>query len=790
MIFSIEWLNEYCKIDSDAQTLSDRLTMQAAEVEEIVPPPLPLQEAKLAKIINIKKHPNADRLKLVDVKIGQITKTVVCGANNIEVGCLAPYLAEGNHYYDNEKLLQTIEPVEIRGIKSAGMLASARDLGISAEHNGVLVIKSDEKVQNLQKYLGFTKPLLKLEITPNRADLFSYFGLARELSFIENSRLKEVAVQSLFSTNNNSNPLLDIKIETDKCARYAAVVLTNITNVQSPRWLANRLLLSGINPINAVVDVTNYVMLELGQPLHAFDYDKLNTQKERVQIVVRQAKKEEKIESLDGTSVQLTKNDTVISNDNRAVALAGIVGSNNSAIDQNTKMIVLEAALFHAGSIRKSSLNHNLRTESSTRFEKGIDPELPVIALKRATSLLKDICQSEAVGRLHDISSQKFDKKRLNISLLKAEQKLGMKLDRTKIKHLLSAIGFSVSSISKEGLSVLVPSWRLDINIEEDLHEEIARLMGYENIPQTQIGGSFIIPQKKDLYWKERNIRQYLLRRNIFEAVSQPFFSEEDTKLYQLKNLVELANPTSANEQYLRSNISVPLIKKVMAESRKVEEVSYFEIGKTFLKDKSSLKEESSLGVVILAKEYLQTTRLIKSLILGVYQTLSVKDQLTFKFAKSDKTYLADNIEEIYLNTKRIGYIGVVKNEIIKKRKVRGTKYIVLGELQIDHLLKARRVNHKIENPSAYPAVIRDLSIVIKKGTVQDALHFLATIQLNHLSRHFVTDVFEDEEGIYTVTIRYVFQSYTTTLKDELVNQQIKRVVQLINSSKEITIKE
>ena len=789
MIFSLEWLNEYGKITSSAQQLSESLTMRADEVEEIINHPTPVLEAKLVKISAIKKHPNADRLKLVEIQIGKTKKTVVCGASNISIGDTVPYIEVGNHYFDDEANLVELRPIIIRGEKSEGMLASQRDLGLSSTHEGILIVNEENKEKDLKTYLGFSQSLLKLEITPNRSDLFSYFGLAREISLIEKNRLNDITVESLSIASNKSNPQVDIVIDTKDCLRYAVVVIDGATNRQSPKWLANRLLLSGINPINAIVDITNYVMLELGQPLHAFDFHKLDLTKEIANIIVRKAKSGETINSLDGTKIELNKSDTIITNNNEAIAMAGIVGANNSKIESTTTKIVLEAAIFKASSIRKSSLKHNVRTESSTRFEKGVDPQLPVIALKRAVSLIKEICDGEVIGRLHDLSNERFEKKRINISLLNAEKSLGFSVDRIKIKNLLSSIGFSISSIGKEGLSIIVPSWRLDIEIEEDIFEEIARLYGYENIKSTALSGSFKTPNKQDNYWSIRKIRNYLQRRNIFEAVSQPFIGDKDKNLFKLDHLVEIQNPTTKNEKYLRSLISIPLIKRVMSESRNVDEVNYFETGKVF-NSKDSISEHESLALISLTKDATASARLHKDLIIGLGQVLSKANSIKFKSKPSTVNFLADNIETINFQQAVLGNIGVLKDNIQQQGKVRGARNIVISEINLELLLRASSKEYKIQNSSIYPAIVRDISLEIKNGTIAEAVARVNSKQIDKLVDCSVNDIFENEDGTKFITLRYVFQSFDSTLKDEFVNNQINILVKNINSSQDLNIRE
>ncbi len=789
MIFSIEWLNSFCKINSNTKLLSDSLTMRAAEIEEIIPAPKPVKEARLVRIINVKKHPNADKLKLVELQVSKKKQTVVCGANNISIGDVVPLLSVGNHYYDSEKKLQKLSAATIRGIKSQGMLASERDLGLSNEHQGILILKNNTKAKNLQSYLGWTKPLLKLEITPNRSDLFSYFGLSREISVIEKSRLNDIKIEGLSIDSKKSTSKLNIDIDTKDCLRYAALTIDSITNRQSPLWLSNRLRLSGINPINAIVDITNYVMLELGQPLHAFDFDKLKQSNGKASISVKKAENNKIFTTLDGTKLNFTNKDTIISNNDVPIALAGIVGGINSQIDPETTKIILEAAIFDAGVTRRSSIHHNLRTESSTRFEKGIDPELPVIALKRAAALIKEICDGEVVGRIHDLKNSRFEKRRVNISLIRAAKSLGFEIDKIKVKNLLSSIGFSVTTTSKDTLGVIVPSWRIDVEIEEDIFEEIARLIGYENISPTTPGGDFKTPKNNDSYWQLRNIKEHIANRNFFEAVSQPFVSDSDMSNFHLNHLVEIDNPTTKNEKYLRPNVSVPLIKRAIAESRNSDTANYFEIGRVFIKNNKKLIEYEGLSLVTLCNNYTSSTRYIKQLISGIKTKLNIKNNICFKSSKSDINYLADNIENICIEDKVVGFIGILKLNLLKRGKVRGNRHIVVCEINLKTLLNLQKENQHFRKSSAYPPIKRDISLLIKKGTIINAIESIDTKKIEHLVDYFVKDIFETETGKKSITISFIFQSYDYTLKDEYINKQIDKVISKLSKNTDIQLR-
>ena len=776
----LDWLNDYVKTSSTPDKLADSLIMTTAEVEETLDPPVALIEAVAATIIALKPHPQADRLQLATVRIGKATHTVVCGAPNIEVGQRVPYVGPGKHYHTDHGN-DVLESATIRGVVSNGMLASAKDIGFGSNHDGIMILpQSAKEGASIAEVVGWQLPTLDLEITPNRSDLLSYVGLAREIAAIEKSRLTMPTIHSLPS--HTGRAAVTVSVETALCSRYTATLVTGITNGPSPLWMQARLLAHDINPQNAIVDITNYVMLELGQPLHAFDAMVLRSYGE-LRISVRTAAKDEQFIGLDGKEYLLTSQDLVIDGGGSAIALAGVIGGNASAVTNSTSEIVIESAVFDPVAVRKTAARHSCRTDAVTRFEKGVDPEMTVVAVKRAVQLIHEICGGEVSGSLADANYQHTKKTQITVSLERAKRVLGVTFGPASAKSLLTKIGFGVSLTSKYELSVLVPSWRNDVEQEEDIFEELIRLGGYDQIQPTLPSGPLCTSVKPTTYTALYKLRSWLVKNGLRELESPAFATDEQLKTYFVASQqpVRIANPTTRNEALYRFSLLPNMIDRAATQSRTESALASFEIGDVATHHKQHVNEVTNLAICILTDNPVTACQRLKGMIDALPKVADRSGTITFGPAKKPWPFSAADPEEIRLGGKVIGQIGVLTQALTTKAKIRGERYLLIAELGLDQLIAADSSDSTYREPHRYPVVTRDITVEIDQATkVGTLINDLKQAGVAIVKQLDVVDYHPTKNGP-NVTFRAVMYD-DHTLTDQEVTAAVDQLSKLLNS--------
>lgn len=722
MRLSLDWLRDYVKVTSTPEALAEALVMTTAEVEETISAPLPLKEAVVGTITAIKPHPNADRLRLATVRVGKQSHTVVCGAPNIAVDQRVPFITAGKHYH-TDKGESVLESATIRGVASAGMLASASDLGFGSDHEGIMILPNTAREgTSVAAVVGWELPTLDLEITPNRSDLLSYLGLAREVAAIEKNRVTMPPILSMPS--HHSKSIATVSVETALCSRYTATVVTGITNTASPLWMQARLLAHDIKPQNAVVDITNYVMLELGQPLHAFDATTLREYGELC-LSVRTAFNGETFTALDNKEYELSREDIVIDAGGQSIALAGVIGGRDSAVSATTTEIVLESAVFDAVAVRKTATRHSCRTDAVTRFEKGVDPEMTVVAVKRVLKLLHEICGGTVQGGMSDANYQHSTKQQINVSLERAKRVLGVTFSPTQAKTLLTKIGFGATQTGKHELSVLVPSWRNDSEIEEDIFEELIRLGGYDQIEPTLPSGPLCTSVKPVVYTTLSKIRHWMARNQLRELESQAFATAEHIATYHVNGgkPVQIANPTTNKEAYYRFSLLPHMIERALAQSRTTATLASFEIGNIATHSKERIDEHTHLAICMLTSDPVTTAQQVKGILETVPAAAQRSGGITFGNAKSVWPFLVKHPDEIRYSGKVVGQIGVITDAITRQGKLRGDRYLVVAEVTLTPILAAKTAIFRYQSPHKYPVVTRDITVTLAPdSTARDVL--------------------------------------------------------------------
>jgi phenylalanyl-tRNA synthetase beta chain len=598
------WLTDMVDIDLSPRELAARMTMAGLEAENIHEIGAEWDKVYVAEVLSVTQHPDADRLVLADVAAGEHRLTVVTGAPNIAKGQKVALALAGARLVDayaDELKYKTLKPGKIRGIMSEGMVCSEKELGISDEHDGIMVLDDDAPVgAPLREYLGDT--VIEFEITPNLVHAFSVLGIAREAAAIANATVKEPEIADISGIDQDTTM---VQIDApDLCARYSGVIMDNVKVAPSPSWLTRRLSAAGVRPVNSLVDITNFVMLEMGQPLHAFDLK--NVAGER--IIVRRATQGETIETLDHRVRELTTDDLLITDAEKPVAIAGIMGGVNSEVTDDTTSILIESAHFDMVSVRHTARRLKLRTDASARFERGIDPDLAWTASMRAVQLVKELCPEATVRSWEDEYPRPVQRRTVTLPVSRISWLLGMEIDQATVEDVLTRLNFQ-PQIEDGTLAVHVPTYRSDVTIPEDVIEEVARIVGYDALPATLPVGETPEVERDPLFLLEREARTALAAAGAFEARSYIAVSEEDIAIWSSEasgglarivdttgNIVRLVNPINAEQPVLRASL-IPHLARAVAENLKHQKtVRLFEAGHVYIgTEPDSLPEEPTL---------------------------------------------------------------------------------------------------------------------------------------------------------------------------------------------------
>src|SRR5438105_5290111 len=586
MRVSLKWLGEYVDLRLSPEDLAQRLTMAGLAVDTIVRSGGDWgREIRVGTVAAVEPHPNADRLRLatVDVGGGEL-HTVVCGAPNIEAGQKVAFATTGARVRDDSGKESVLKRAMIRGVESAGMVLSERELGLSEEHEGILVLPPDAPAgEPLADVLGDV--IFELSVTPNRPDWLSVLGIAREVAALTGETVREPPLDhEPRGAAINGRAAVEIKAP-DLCRRYLATVIEGIKIAPSPQWIQQRLIALGQRPINNVVDVTNYVMLELGQPLHAFDYDRVADH----HIIVRRGYEEEQFTTLDGVPRTLTDDMLVIADEHGPVALAGVIGGLESEVTDRTVNVLLESANFLGTNIRRTSAALKSRSEASMRFEKGLPPELAAIASKRATKLLVEVCGGTAAQGVIDVYPGKAKEARVEVKRERISRVLGIDPSTAKVRESLTGLGFTVRWVPPDRYVVRVPYWRPDVRIPDDVVEEVARVIGYDEIPAEPLAGAIPPPIEQPLRDLRERARDLLAEAGMQEVVTYSLTTlealshvlpKEDLVIYPPLRVV---NPISAEHEYLRPTLRASMLQTIAANLRfQKGEVALFETARTY----------------------------------------------------------------------------------------------------------------------------------------------------------------------------------------------------------------
>lgn len=734
MKISLKWLKQYVDFNITPEELADKLTKVGLEVESIDYLGSKFNNFFTGQILTLTKHPNANKLTVCDVNVGDSHVSIVCGAPNVAVGQkvvvgLAGAVVPRNQH-DPEGIPFELVKVKIRGVESNGMICSEYELGLGEDKDGIMVLNDNTSVGlPFAEFLGLNDIVFEIGITPNRPDCMSHIGIAREVAAAlkTNYKLPEVTI------NESSSPVeysAKVIVEiSDKCPRYSARVIKNIKVQSSPKWLQNYLSAIGIRPINNIVDATNYVLMETGHPLHAFDYDKINDKT----IIVREAIDGEHFVTLDGKGRSLTSGMLLICDANKPIAIAGIMGGINSEITDCTKNILLESAYFNPRSIRKTSKQLGLSSDASQRFERGADPNATIYSLNRAAQFIAEIAGGENLKGVIDVYPKPFTPTRINVSLQRSNNILGTNLNGHQIIELLESINCEYRVVEKQSndediFTFQTPSFRPDLEKEIDLIEELARLYGYDNI-ETKMQSVIKFTSNSIQTDIVDEIRSWLVGRGFNEIITNSLQSKELAYLSS-SEVVEVMNPISKDMAGMRTSL-IPNMLEVVRNNiyYQTKNLNLFEVGKTYLKifqeseNQKSVENYKEEEKIILAKSgianfpnWAENERIsdIFDLKGEVEDLLFIFGLDKYKFIPYSTTKaLVDMPVSIEINQIEVGYIAKVQKQMLKQFDIEQDVYI--AELNINILKSLSKIEKKYTPLPEYPMVLRDLAFITDK---------------------------------------------------------------------------
>ena len=799
MKFTIDWLKEHLDTKYNDKKIIDKLTNIGLEVESFESQLSEQDEFVIAKIVNVEKHPNADRLSVCDVDIGkeEIVK-VVCGAPNAKKDLISVYAPPGAIIPKNQMKLSVSK---IRGVTSYGMLCSESELELSDESEGITELSSKKYNNKIgKKYFKSNSPKeIDLSITPNRADCLGVRGVARDLAAAGAGKLKKFNKNKIKFKSSQKIKVKIVKEKNQGCSKFGSCLIKGIKNTESPKWLKDKILSLGQKPISAIVDVTNYIMFDLNRPLHAYDADKINKG-----IIVRNSKKGESFEALDNRKYMLQDNMCVISDKSGILGLGGIIGGTRSGTELDTKNILLESAYFDPKSIRKTSKLLNIDTDAKFRFERGIDPDSIEEGLVKAATLIQEICGGE-ISKLDVQKSETFKKIQIRFPVALFQSITGFKVAEKEIMKILTDLGFLIKKKNND-LNLTIPSWRPDILQPIDIVEEIVRIKGYDQI-KTELPEKV---RKKPTLNKQQKLFHFLKRsvasKGYYETVTWSF---TDSKINQLfkegENEVEIINPISSDLNVLRSSIFSNLIiylKKNL--DRGFKDISLFEIGPIFNGNKPGQQKTVLAGLrsgKISRHNWIEKERLvdvfdakrdaIQSLIeIGFDQNkLYIND-------KAPSYYHPGKSGSIYLNKNEdnpVVYFGEIHPNILKKIDIK-TEGLVCIEIYLDNIKEMSKKLKDQKNQyqySDFQKSERDFAFVIDKNfKVQDLVNIISEVDKNLIRSVKVFDVYEGEnipDDKKSIALNVAIQSSEKTLNDgdlEKINQLIISTVESKSGAK------
>ncbi|WP_336368011.1 phenylalanine--tRNA ligase subunit beta [Marinobacter sp. C2H3] len=789
MKFSEQWLREWVNPDIGSQELMDQITMAGLEVDGFEPVAGAFSGVVVGEVQSVVPHPDADKLRVCQVSNGQGVVQVVCGAPNVREGLKVPFAEVGAILPGDFR----IKKAKLRGQPSEGMLCSEAELGLSENHDGLMELPSDAPIgQEVSAYLGLNDITVDVDLTPNRSDCLSIRGVAREVGVLNSLQVCEPAIDPVPPVHDERP---DIRIDAPAgCPRYLGRYLKNVDlSAETPLWMRERLRRSGIRSIDAAVDVTNYVMLELGQPMHAFDRAEIDRG-----IVVRMAAEGETLVLLDGQEVTLTPDTLVIADHSRPVAIAGVMGGEHSGVAESTRDLLLESAYFDPITLAGKARHYGLHTDASHRFERGVDFSLARTAMERATRLLMDIAGGEPGEIVEAVSPDHLPADRtVDLREQRLADVLGLAIDRTTVEEILTRLGLHVDKLLKDGWRLRVPSFRPDIAIEEDVIEEVGRIYGYDNLPVTEPEGALGLRVRAEARRPVSAIRDYLVAHGYQEAITYSFV---DPKVQALvdpqRDGIALANPISSDLSVMRTTLWSGLLKTVAYnQNRQQPRIRLFETGLRFEQTAEGIDQKPMLAGVVVGgqnpENWANGRRAadfydVKGELEGLFQLMGVE----IRFVPGQHPALhPGQTAELVRDGESVGWFGTLHPQVQKKLELNGT--ILMFELFLNSIRTGYVPNFK--EFSKFPEVRRDLAIII--GT-DVAFSDVERVARKHAGERLTAlrafDLYEGEslgEGNRSLALSLFWQHPERTLNDDEVQSLFTGVIDALKEELGATLR-
>jgi phenylalanyl-tRNA synthetase beta chain len=806
MKISYNWLKTLINIDLTPQQIDEYLTSSGLEVEGIEAFEIikgGLKGIVIGEVVEKEKHPDADKLSITKVNIGGTELlNIVCGAPNVEAGQKVLVATVGAKLYPTTGEPFEIKKSKIRGQASEGMICAEDEIGLGASHDGILILPSDAVVGTpaAQFFNLQADAVLEIGLTPNRADAASHYGVARDLAAILNCKNNTDSYQAhlhnIFELPEASNlNKIDVTIEnTDACQRYSGLVISGITVKESPSWLKNYLLAIGLRPINNIVDITNFVMHDLGQPLHAFDFDKITGSK----ISVKTGLAGTKFTTLDGTERTLFENDLMICNETEPMCLAGVFGGLTSGVSQSTTSIFLESAYFNPAFVRKSSKQHGLKTDSSFRFERGTDPEMTVIALKRAAALIFEMAGGVLSMDLIDIYPNVLEPFQIAFSYHNCNKLIGKEIEKNTIKHIITSLGITIQQEGGETLLLSVPQYKTDVTREADVIEEVMRIYGYNNVEESsQIKFTANFADREKMTSAE-NTTANLLANSGFNEIMGLSLTKES--YYNPETpLVKVLNPLSTDLNVMRNSMLFGGLESLSYNiNRKQADLKFFEFGKTYQTIDADFKyaETKHLTLFVTGRKYAENPygennkvdfNYVKACVEAVLHKLSIP----FKVTDLEHVDFNYGLSFVFKN-KNLANFGLVNKSICKKMDINAE--VFYADFNWDNVLSlVGKAKLEFKDISKFPSVRRDLALLLDKKITYKELEELAfNTERKLLKTVNLFDIYEGdklEAGKKSYALSFNLQDDEATLNDKQIENVIQKLIKTYTEKVGATIR-
>lgn len=788
MLISLKWLKDYVEVKEDINDLEHALTMIGQEVEAIEIQGEYLENVVVGQVVEYDRHPDAEKLSLLKVDAGEEELLqIICGAPNHKKGDKVIVAKIGAVLPGDFKIKKS----KIRGVESQGMLCSEKELGLGESHEGIIILPSEAVIGTPAKeYFELDDIVFELEITPNRPDCLSHIGIAREVAAYYKRKIKYP--QAAFSTvsDRTENQVKVFIEDKERCKRYTTRLIRNVSVKESPKWLQTRLRAVGLRPINNIVDITNYVLMEYNQPMHAFDFSKISGD----EIIIREAKDGEKILTLDDEERELNNKELVIADSVKAIAIAGVMGGANTQVDENTTDVLLEVAYFEPTNIRKTSKNLGLSSDSSYRFERGVDIENNIAVINRATALIKELAGGDVLEGMVDKYIEKFDKKEVSLTLDKLNKFIGKNLTIDEVGSILTNLNFELVSNNDGCLTVSAPSYRLDIERTADLYEEVIRMYGFENIedklPESSVKSGNIYEEIE----RVDKMKKVLVNLGLQEVINYSFFHEDalDILNSDKEDIVRIKNPITEDFAIMRTSLVYSLLSNIRDNfNRNIFDLNLFEVSRVFTKGEEGLANEKVKAIIALAGKNDKDVWDVKP---KSYDFFDLKGYVeSFLEAMGLKNYQLKRTEntifhpgraaDIMVGRDLIGTFGEIHPDVAEKMDI-DKERVYVAEIDTVSMMKYARTKIKYKGISKYPAVQRDLAIVVDKDILVGNMTQEIKKSSKLIEKVELFDIYEGEkvgDNKKSVAVNIVMRSDSDTLKEEEVNKTVEKILSVVS---------